>query len=173
MPEAAWRTTPWGARPAATRRCATLAARFSLLPLFRTQSTGELPVTFAAEQTRGCNEGILAPTRPATVGAFTEVHMLDYSIMKPEGVLVLKPQAALIKEGFGGISAAVDSYLSEHPKLHGGLGHWRRFPGGEQFGGVRGQVHCVREDHKKIERVALGSRCSPRPRRCQPTGRPP
>src|SRR5258708_39141028 len=105
MPEAAWRTTPWGARPAATRRCATLAARFSLLPLFRTQSTGGLPVTFAAEQTRGCNEGILGPPRPATGGGFTEGHMLDYSVMKPQVVLGLKHPGAVNKEEIGGLIA--------------------------------------------------------------------
>ena len=48
-----------------------------------------------------------------------EDHMLDYSIMKPEGILVLKPQAPLSKEDFGGLSAAVDSYLSDHSRLKG------------------------------------------------------
>ena len=81
--------------------------------------------------------------------------MLDYSIMKPEGVLVIKPHAALSKEDFGGISAAVDSYLSDHPKLHGVLIHSRRFPGWENFEGFSAHVHFVREHHKKVERVAL------------------
>src|SRR5512141_603003 len=50
-----------------------------------------------------------------------EDHMLDYSIMRPEGILVLKPHAPLSKEDFEGLSAAVDSYLSDHAKLHGVL----------------------------------------------------
>jgi hypothetical protein len=65
--------------------------------------------------------------------------MLDYSIMKPEGVLVLKPHAPLSKEDFDSLSAAVDSYLSDHAKLHGVLIHSKGFPGWENFGGI----HCA------------------------------
>lgn len=61
--------------------------------------------------------------------------MLDYSIMKPEGILVLKPQAPLSKEDFGGLSAAVDSYLSDHARLHGILILSRKFPGWENVAG--------------------------------------
>ncbi len=42
--------------------------------------------------------------------------MLDYSIMDPEGILLLKPDAPLSKEDFGGLGATVDSYLSDHAK---------------------------------------------------------
>ena len=41
--------------------------------------------------------------------------MLNYSIMKPEGILLLRPSAPLSKEDFGGLSVVVDAYLSEHP----------------------------------------------------------
>lgn len=81
--------------------------------------------------------------------------MLDYSIMKPEGILVLKPHAPLSKEDFGGLSAVVDSYLSDHAKLHGVLIHSRGFPGWENFGGFTAHMHFVREHHKKVERVAV------------------
>jgi hypothetical protein len=89
------------------------------------------------------------------VGTLMEDHMLDYSIMKPEGILVLKPHAPLSKEDFGGLSAAVDSYLSDHAKLHGVLIHSRGFPGWENFGGFTAHMHFVREHHKKVERVAV------------------
>ena len=81
--------------------------------------------------------------------------MLDYSIMKPEGILVLKPHAPLSKEDFEGLSAAVDSYLSDHAKLHGVLIHSKGFPGWENFGGFTAHMHFVREHHKKVERVAV------------------
>ncbi len=55
--------------------------------------------------------------------------MLDYSIMKPEGILVLKPDAPLTKEDFSRVGAAVDSYLSDHAMLHGVLIHTKGFPG--------------------------------------------
>lgn len=81
--------------------------------------------------------------------------MLDYSIMKPEGVLVLKPRAPLSKEDFAGLGAAVDAYLSDHAKLHGVLIHAKKFPGWESFGGFTAHMHFVREHHKQVERVAI------------------
>ena len=81
--------------------------------------------------------------------------MLDYSIMAPEGILVLKPQAPLRKEDFIRLSAAVDSYLSDHAKIHGVLIQSRGFPGWENFGGFTAHMHFVREHHKKVERVAI------------------
>lgn len=81
--------------------------------------------------------------------------MLDYSIMKPEGILVLKPRAPLSKEDFSGLSAAVDSYLIDHTGLHGILIHSRRFPGWENFAGFTAHMHFVHDHHKRIERVAL------------------
>lgn len=81
--------------------------------------------------------------------------MLDYSIMKPEGILVLKPRAPLSKVDFGGLSAAVDSYLIDHTRLHGILIHSRRFPGWENFAGFTAHMHFVHDHHKSVERVAL------------------
>lgn len=81
--------------------------------------------------------------------------MLDYSIMKPEGILVLKPGAPLSKEDFGGLSAAVDAYLADHSRLHGVLIQTREFPGWENFAGFTAHMHFVRDHHKKIERLAI------------------
>jgi len=81
--------------------------------------------------------------------------MLEYSILKSEGILVLKPQSALSKEDFGGLSAAVDSYLADHPKLHGVLVCSKGFPGWENFGGFTAHMYFVREHHRKVERVAI------------------
>ena len=91
----------------------------------------------------------------AYAGGNQENHMLDYSIMKPEGILVLKPQAPLSKDDFGGLSAAVDSYLSDHSRLKGVLIHSKGFPGWEGFGGFTAHMHFVREHHEKIGRVAV------------------
>ena len=81
--------------------------------------------------------------------------MLDYSIMKPEGILVLKPRAPLSKEDFDGLGSAVDAYLSDHSMLRGVLVHAKGFPGWENFGGFTAHMHFVREHHKQVERVAI------------------
>ncbi len=80
--------------------------------------------------------------------------MLDYSIMKPEGILVLKPSAPLSKNDLDDLSAAVDAYLSDHAKLHGVLIHTRGFPGWSSFDGFSAHLRFVRVQQKKIERVA-------------------
>ena len=84
-----------------------------------------------------------------------EEQMLDYSIMVPEGILVLKPHAPLTEEDFSGLSMAVDSYLSDHAKLRGVLISAKAFPGWESFSGFTAHMHFVREHHKKVERVAV------------------
>ena len=81
--------------------------------------------------------------------------MLDYSIMRTEGILVLKPHASLGKENFDGLGAAVDSYLSEHAKLHGVMVCSPGFPGWENFGAFTAHLHFVRAHHQKVERVAV------------------
>ncbi len=88
-------------------------------------------------------------------GTLVEDHLLDYSIIKPEGILVLKPDAHLSKEDFGRVGAAVDSYLSDHAMLHGVLIHTKGFPGWENFGGFTAHLHFVSEHHTKVKRVAV------------------
>ncbi|MFY9328380.1 MAG: STAS/SEC14 domain-containing protein [Georgfuchsia sp.] len=81
--------------------------------------------------------------------------MLDYSIMKPDGILVLKPHAPLSKGDFDGLSAVVDSYLSDHAKLHGVLIQTKEFPGWENFEGFTAHMHFVHDHHRQVERVAV------------------
>lgn len=81
--------------------------------------------------------------------------MLDYSIKSPEGILVLKPNTPLTKEDFAGLSALVDSYLSDHAKLKGVLISSEAFPGWGDFRGFTAHMHFVREHHKQVERVAV------------------
>ena len=81
--------------------------------------------------------------------------MLTYSIMKTEGILVLRPTAPLSKEDFGDLSSDVDTYLSEHARLRGVLIQTVGFPGWEDFDGFTAHMHFVREHHKQVERVAV------------------
>jgi len=81
--------------------------------------------------------------------------MLDYMIMKPEGIVVLKPNASLSKADFGGLSAAVDAYLSDHDRIRGVMIQAPAFPGWENFAGFVAHMRFVRDHQKKVERVAL------------------
>ena len=81
--------------------------------------------------------------------------MLDYSILQPPGVLVIKPQRPLCQEDFAALSAAVDAYLAEHATLHGVMIHTKGFPGWEDFDGFIAHMHFVQDHHKRVERVAI------------------
>ena len=81
--------------------------------------------------------------------------MLDYSISKPEGILVLEPQAPLTKEDFSGLGTEADSYLSSHAKLRGVLIHSKAFPGWKDFGGFAAHMRFVREQHEQVARGAV------------------
>lgn len=81
--------------------------------------------------------------------------MLDYSIIVPEGILVLKPNAPLTKQDFSGLTAAVDLYLSDHAKLRGVLIHAKVFPGWNSFGGFTAHMHFVGEHQRNVRRVAI------------------
>lgn len=89
--------------------------------------------------------------------AFVEVEgpVLEYRILKPEGILVLKPKAALSREDFVGLSAYVDSYLADHASIHGVLIQSESFPGWESFAGFTAHVRFVRDHQHQIERLAL------------------
>ena len=84
-----------------------------------------------------------------------ENRVLEYTILKREGILVLKPNEPLNKEDFAGLSASVDTYLADHASLHGVLIHAEVFPGWENFAGLTAHIRFVRNHHQKIERVAL------------------
>ena len=81
--------------------------------------------------------------------------LLEYTILKPEGILLLKPNESLSKEDFAGLSASVDAYLADHASIHGVLIHAEAFPGWESFAGLAAHIRFVRNHHRKIGRVAL------------------
>jgi hypothetical protein len=81
--------------------------------------------------------------------------MLNYAIMQPEGILVLRPSAPLQKEDFVGLSLDVNAYLAGHATLHGVMIQANVFPGWENFGGFTAHMHFVREHHKHVERIAV------------------
>ena len=81
--------------------------------------------------------------------------MIRHRIMETEGILVLEPISALSADDFRGLTSSVDTYLTEHPTLHGMLIHAQNFPGWESFAGLLAHLKFARDHHRKIERIAL------------------
>jgi hypothetical protein len=84
-----------------------------------------------------------------------EQPMLEYKIVKPEGILILNPHGALTKTDFASLAASVDAYLADYPIIHGVLIHSESFPGWDSFVGFSSHLRFVRDHHQKVKRVAL------------------
>ncbi len=84
-----------------------------------------------------------------------EPFVLEYTIMKPDGILLLEPHAPLRGEDFAGLTKSVDEYLADHPRIHGVLIHAAAFPGWENFAAFTAHLRFVRNHHQNVERVAL------------------
>ena len=84
-----------------------------------------------------------------------ELHMLNYSLMKPEGILLLEPHGPLTEQDFDGVSQDVDDFLAEHPKLHGVMIQSKDFPGWENWAGFSAHMGFVREHRHQVEQIAL------------------
>ncbi|CAM4170235.1 STAS/SEC14 domain-containing protein [Comamonas aquatilis] len=81
--------------------------------------------------------------------------MLNYSLMKPEGLLLLQPQGPLTQQDFERMNLDVNAYLAEHAKLHGVMIQAKDFPGWENWAGLSAHLGFVRDHHKQVERIAL------------------
>jgi len=84
-----------------------------------------------------------------------ELYMLIYSLMKPEGILLLEPHGPLTEQDFDGVSQDVDEFLQEHPKLHGVMVQAKDFPGWENWAGFSAHMGFVRDHRKQVEQIAL------------------
>ena len=81
--------------------------------------------------------------------------MLNYSLMKPEGILLLEPNGPLTEQDFDGVSQDVDDFLAEHPKLHGVMIQSKDFPGWENWAGFSAHMGFVRSHRHQVEQIAL------------------
>jgi hypothetical protein len=82
-----------------------------------------------------------------------EILVLEYSILKPEGILLLTPTAPLSRDDFSGLGAL--GYLASHASLHGVLVHSESFPGWDSFASFAAHVRFLRDHVRKLDRVAI------------------
>lgn len=81
--------------------------------------------------------------------------MLKYSLMKPEGILLLDPRGPLTQQDFENLNTEVNAYLAEHDKLHGVMIRAEDFPGWENWSGLSAHLHFVRDHHKQVAHIAM------------------
>jgi hypothetical protein len=81
--------------------------------------------------------------------------MLEYKVLIPEGIAVLRPNGALTKADFDGLSKFIDAYLSKHKVLHGLVIHAKAFPGWDSFAGLISHIRFIKNHHQKVQKIAL------------------
>jgi len=81
--------------------------------------------------------------------------VLEFDIMKPEGIVVLTPIGALSEQDFSALNGAVDAYLAVETGIRGVLIRTKAFPGWASFAGFAAHIRFVHDHQKRIERVAL------------------
>lgn len=84
--------------------------------------------------------------------------MLNHSINKDLGILLVRPNAPLSKEDFTGLNIDIGNYLSDHTRLHGIMVQTKGFPGWKNFEAFTAHMHFIREHYKQVlqtDRIAV------------------
>ncbi len=83
--------------------------------------------------------------------------MINYELLRDNGILVLHPKGPLEAADFILIASQVDPYLAEHGKLRGVLIHAKSFPGWKDFAAMLAHFKFLKDHIKRIERVAVAA----------------
>src|SRR5512134_804984 len=83
--------------------------------------------------------------------------MLTHELLKDEGILILRPQAALEAADFEALVKEVDPYIEAHGRLRGLLIEAESFPGWQDFAALLSHFRFIRDHHRFIARVAAVS----------------
>lgn len=92
----------------------------------------------------------------AWLAAGAPVHV-EHRLIPEKHVLLIEPQAKLSVEDFEAIARTVDPWIESGGDLRGLVVHARQFPGWESIGSFFRHVRFVRENQRKIRRVALAA----------------
>lgn len=80
--------------------------------------------------------------------------IIEFELLKDEGVLIVSPQGPLAAADFERIAAEADPYIEENGALKGLMILAEAFPGWQDFGALVAHFLFVRDHHQRIERVA-------------------
>jgi hypothetical protein len=83
--------------------------------------------------------------------------MVDYELLQPDGILILRPKSSLEAGDFQKIAQEVDPYIEANGKLHGVLIDAESFPGWKDFAALVAHLKFMKGHHRKIEKIAAVS----------------
>jgi hypothetical protein len=83
--------------------------------------------------------------------------VLTHELLRPDGILVLRPQAPLEAADFHNVAKEIDPYIAANGRLHGILLDAEAFPGWKNLVALMAHLRFVRDHHRKVQRVAAVS----------------
>jgi hypothetical protein len=83
--------------------------------------------------------------------------MVNYELLRGEGILVIRPETSLEAGDFQRIAQEVDPYIEANGKLHGLMIDAGSFPGWKDFAALVAHLKFVKDHHRKIEKIAAVS----------------
>lgn len=83
--------------------------------------------------------------------------MLNHTLLKPEGILVLEPDSPLAAADFENLAQEIDPFIAEHGKLPGLMIHATRFPGWQNLDAFRAHMQFVKHHIREVHRIAFVS----------------
>ena len=81
--------------------------------------------------------------------------MIDHSFDAAQGILHLRPKAALTKEDFAQIAKTVDPQIEKKGALAGIIIEFGAFPGWDSIGAMAAHFRFVRDHHRRVKKVAV------------------
>src|SRR6478672_10822306 len=83
--------------------------------------------------------------------------MVNHELLRAEGILIIRPVAALEASDFQSIAQEVDPYIQSNGKLHGVMIDAQGFPGWKDFAAILAHLRFIKDHHRKIEKIAAVS----------------
>lgn len=83
--------------------------------------------------------------------------MVEFELLQPEGILLLRPTGRLEAADFAKISQEIDPWIEANGRLYGIMIDAASFPGWKDFSALIAHFKFVRDHHRKIEKVAVVS----------------
>jgi len=83
--------------------------------------------------------------------------MVEYELLQPDGILVIRPDGPLEAGDFQKIAQDVDRHIAANGKLHGVMINAKSFPGWKDFAAFVAHLKFVKDHHRKVEKVAAVS----------------
>jgi hypothetical protein len=83
--------------------------------------------------------------------------MVDYELLQPDGILVIRPTGSLEAADFQKIAQEVDPYIEANGKLNGVLLDAESFPGWKDFAALIAHLKFVKDHHRKVKKIAAVS----------------